>query len=232
MSENNYPPPKATKGDIAHSVVKAGLGAVPHVGSFLAEAFEQVITPPLTKRIQKWREDIGAAVTALETDFSIPLEKLQENDVFIDAVLEASQIAIRTSSQKKHEALRNIVLNAALLTSPDESLQKIFLSFIDTFTDWHLKFMEVLYAPKEYLAKHGRTLSAAMTGSISTLIYDAFPDLKGKDAFCELILSDLYSNKLIGIDKFHGNMTVDGVLTKRTTDIGDLFLNFIKEPAR
>lgn len=232
MSKNNYPSPRATKGDTAHSVIKASLGAVPCVGSLLAESFDKVITPPLTKRIQKWREDIGATVTALETTFSIPLEKLQENDVFIDAVLEASQIAIRTSSQRKHEALRNTVLNAALPTSPDESLQKVFLSFIDTFTDWHLKFMEVFYEPKDYLSRHGKILSATMTGSISTLIYDAFPDLKGKDSFCELILSDLYTNKLISIDKFHGNMSIDGVLTKRTTGIGDLFLNFIKEPVR
>lgn len=176
-------------------------------------------------------EDIGAAVTALEAQFSISPEQLQKNDTFIDTVLETTQIALRTSSEKKHDALRNAVLNSALSTSPDESLQKIFLSFVDTFTDWHLKFMDVFYEPKEYLAKHKKNLSAFSTGSISTLIYDAFPELKGKDDFCELVLSDLYSNKLIGINKFQGNMTVDGILTKRTTDIGDMFLNFIKEPA-
>lgn len=231
MSENNYPPPKATKIDTAHSIVKAGLGAVPGYGSFLAEAFDRLISPPLTKRREKWMEDMGAAVTALESQFSISPEQLQKNDIFIDTVLETTQIALRTSSEKKREALRNAVLNSALSTSPDESLQKIFLSFIDTFTDWHLKFMDVFYDPKEYLAKHGKNLSAFSTGSISTLIYDAFPELKGKDDFCELVLSDLYANKLIGINKFHGNMTVDGVLAKHTTDIGGLFLNFIREPA-
>lgn len=231
MGENNYPPPKVTKGDIVHSIVKAGLGAVPKYGSFLAEIFDRVITPPLTKRREKLIEDMGIAITTLESQFSISPEKLQENDVFIDTVLEAMQIALRTSSERKREALRNAVLNSALSTSPDESLQKIFLTFVDTFTDWHLKFMDVFYDPKEYLAKYGKNLSAFSTGSISTLIYDAFPELKGKNDFCELVLSDLYSNKLVGISKFHGNMTVDGLLEKHTTDIGGLFLNFIREPA-
>jgi hypothetical protein len=36
--------------DIAHSLVKGGLGAIPVIGSLAAEVFGLVVTPPLEKR--------------------------------------------------------------------------------------------------------------------------------------------------------------------------------------
>ena len=43
-------PNKTTKGDIAHSIAKSGIGAIPVIGSLASEIFGLIVTPPLEKR--------------------------------------------------------------------------------------------------------------------------------------------------------------------------------------
>lgn len=228
---NKHEPPKASKGDIAHSTAKAALGAVPFAGTLLVEVFEKFITAPLSKRREQWMAEIGQAVSDLESKYKIPFDQLQENDAFVDIVLEASQIALKASSERKREALKNAILNSALPSSPDDALNRMFLNFIENFTDWHLKFLDVLEDPKGYLSKNNLMLGSIMMGSLSNLIFTAFPELEGKNDFCDLILSDLHDNKLVGINSMKGMMSADGITAKRTTEIGDIFLGYIREPS-
>lgn len=59
----------------------------------------------------------------------------------VSIVLQATQIALRTHQTEKRMALRNAVMNAALPQAPEEGLQQMFLHFIDTFTEWHLRLL-------------------------------------------------------------------------------------------
>jgi hypothetical protein len=54
--------------------------------------------------------------------------------------MHASQAALRNSQKEKLTALRNAVLNAALPNPPEESIQQMFVNFIDSLTVWHRKF--------------------------------------------------------------------------------------------
>ena len=46
----------------------------------------------------------------------------------------ATQIAIRNHQRKKLEALRNAVLNSALVNASEEDIQLMFLNFIEYLT--------------------------------------------------------------------------------------------------
>ena len=52
--------------DIAYSIVKAGLGAVPVAGSFASELFTHIVMPPIEKRRVEWMHDIGERLAKLE----------------------------------------------------------------------------------------------------------------------------------------------------------------------
>ena len=120
--------------------------------------------------------------------------------------------------------------NSALPDSPEQSLQKMFLSFIDTLTVWHLKLLELFDDPPVYIERHQINMRNISMGAMSHLVENAFPDLRGKRDLYDLIWKDLYSRALVNIDGLHTMMTGTGIVAKRTTEIGTLFLNYIKSP--
>lgn len=166
----------------------------------------------------------------LEEKMGVVLDSLMEKDQFIDIAVEATQIAIKTSSQEKREALKNAILNSALPNPPEESLQKMFLSFIDTLTVWHLKLIELFDDPPEYIQKNNLQFGNISMGAMSHLVENAFPELRGRRDLYDLIWKDLYSRALVNTDGLHTMMTGGGIVAKRTTEIGKLFLEFIKNP--
>lgn len=227
---DDFKPPKAGKGDAAHAVVRAGLGAIPVAGAAATELLNAIVTPPLEKRRQQWMENVGEALREIEASKGINLEDLQNNDVFLDVVLQASQVALRSSQDEKLDALRNAVLNAALPSSPEESMQQMFLSFIDFLTVWHLKILDLLDSPEEWAQKNGMSFSDIGMGGVSTLIERGFPELRNRRHFYDQLGKDLYSRGLINGDNFHITDTGHGLMQSKTTSMGKTFLQYIKNP--
>lgn len=160
-------------------------------------------------------------------------EQLANNDVFIDVVMAASQAAIRTSQEKKREALTNAVLNAALPNPPDESRQQIFIGLVDSLTVWHLKILRFFSDPAKAFEEQAKTPPQySIGGSLSQLLTAAYPELANERELYDLIGKDLYGKGLMGIDGFHGTMTGRGAYEKRTTVLGEQFLAFISEPKK
>ncbi len=231
--ENNkkYTPPKAGSDDVAYATVKAGISMIPVAGAPASELLGLIVTPPLEKRRSEWMESIGNGLLELEQKVNIVLQELQNNDKFIDTAMDATQIAIRTSEKDKLEALKNALLNSALPNSPDESLRKMFFSFIDTFGVFHIKFLELFQNPRNWFPEHGMQYQEiVMSGALSHLIERAFPSLRNNRELYDQIWKDLYLRGLVSTEGLHTMMTASGVEAKRTTGIGDAFLDFISSP--
>ncbi len=79
--------------------IKAGLGSIPLAGALASELFGLIVTPPIEKRRADLLNDITERLLELENRKVIQLDKLSENDQFIDIVLEASTLALRTSQK-------------------------------------------------------------------------------------------------------------------------------------
>lgn len=228
--EEKYKTPKAGKGDAAHALVRAGLGAIPVAGAAATELLNAIVAPPLEKRRNKWMEQVGEGLRRLEEDKGINLEELRENDIFIDIALQATQSALRTNQKEKLEALRNTILNSASPDPPEESLQQMFINFVDTFTVWHLVLLDFLHNPEEWAKRNGQKLPDLTVGGVSTLIESAFSELKGRRDFYDQLGKDLYNRGLIHTTNFHATTSRVGLLQKKTTDMGDQFLEFIRNP--
>jgi hypothetical protein len=213
--------PKRSGGDAAHAVVKAGLSAVPVVGGSAVELFQYVIQPPLEKRREEWMAALGEKLHEIESN-GLKLEDLQNNQKFISAVMHASQVALRTHQNAKLEALRNAVLNVATGQGPDETLQHLFLEFVDSFTELHLRILKLFQAPPP-------PPGMSMGGLGSVLEYN-IPDLRGQQELYKQLWRDLYSRGLVNTDSVSGTMSAHGLASKRTTELGDAFLSFIESP--
>lgn len=227
-TEDKYKPPKSNTDDTAHLVVSSVMSLIPG----LPELFQYFVTPPLEKRRIKWMEDVGKALRDLEKDRGVKLEELQTNDIFVDTVLHATQIASRNSQEEKREALRNAVINAALPNPPDESIQLTFLNLVDAFTIWHLRILRLFQNPKGWFTENNKPApSFAISSSLSQLLTTAYPELGSQRQFYDLVISELDAKGLFSGGGTHTMMSATGAFEKRTTDLGDKFLQFITAPA-
>lgn len=222
MADDKLKVPKQSKGDVAHTLMKAGLSAIPHLGGPAVELFQNLIQPPLEKRRGEWMAQVGEKLEELETK-GLKLSELQNNEAFVSAVMHASQIALRTHQAAKQDALRNAIINVAKGQAPDEALQNVFLNLVDSFTELHLRILEVFQAPAP-------PPNMSM-GGLSSVLEHSMPELRGNRELYDQLWKDLYSRGLVNTDGLHVTMTGRGLREKRTTGIGDAFLKFIKEPA-
>jgi hypothetical protein len=137
--------------------------------------------------------------------------------------MQASQIAVGTHQQEKLEMLRNAVLNVATGQSTDDSLQTMFLNFVDVFTVWHMRVLRFAQAPPGN--------SNLMAGALARILEDAFPELRGQREFYDSVWRDLFQRGLVNTEGLHVTMTGSGLAAKRTTGHGDKFLAFVTAPS-
>jgi hypothetical protein len=151
MDENPDDLPGRTTGDYIHTTAKAALSAVPFVGGPAAELFALVLAPPLEKRRDAWLEQLYDSLKRLEKQVEgFRISDLSQNEAFISATIQATQIALRTHQQQKREALRNSVLNVFRDKSLDEEKQTFFFSLIDLFTVTHLELLRLFADPARF----------------------------------------------------------------------------------
>jgi len=222
MPTNKTETPKPSKGDTAHALIKAGISAVPMIWGPSAELFQHLVQPPLERRRVEWMEYVGDKLVELDQR-GVDIEKLSKNDEFVSAVLHASQLAVRTHRQEKREALRNAIFNIASGRVPEESVQQMFLEYIDSLTELHVQLLKMFQKPP--------ASANVMMGALSSVIETAMPNLRGKGAVYNQAWGDLVARGLADNVGLQVMMTGQGLGSKRTTALGDAFLDFISEHA-
>lgn len=221
MADEKLEVPEKSKGDAAHTITKAGLSAIPVLGGPAAELFQNVVQPPLEKRRDEWMAQVGEKLQELENN-GLNLDELQKNEQFISSVMYASQLALRTHQTEKLNALRNAVINVATGQAPEDAIQHMFLDFIDSLTELHLQILKVFQAPE--------TPNNMSMGGLSHVLEHNIPELRGRRNIYDQFWRDLYSRGLVNTDGLHVTMTGNGLVQKRTSELGDAFLNYIAEP--
>lgn len=220
MSDKGLKVPTQSKADAAHTLVKAGLSAIPIIGGPAVELFQYVIQPPLEKRRGEWMAQVGEKLHELENN-GLDLDELQNDEKFVSAVMHASQIALRTHQQAKLEALQNAIVNIANGQAPEETLQHVFLNLVDSFTELHLQILKTFQSPTP-------PPNISM-GGLSNVLEHNMPELRGRRELYDQLWKDLYSRGLVNTDSLHVTMSGHGLGQKRTTGIGDAFLGFIEQ---
>jgi hypothetical protein len=219
-----HQPPQANAGDVAHTIVKAALSVVPVVGGPVAEFFALVIAPPLQDRQRRWLEELAECVLKLETKAGLSPEQLRDNPAFVDAVLIATQSAIRTSNHEKREALRNAIVNSVLSNAPPPDVQQLYLSIVDGLSPWQLRLLYLMRDPPAWFERAGMPFPSMSMGSLDALIRRAFPD--AHDVDLGSVWRDLNARGLLDTEGLTMTMTGDGLRSRRTTALGSMIVEF------
>lgn len=219
-------------GEKAHRVARIMIGAVPILGGAGVEIFNSLIDTPMNERKVQWMNQVGNALNDLIEKGVLTEQGLKHNETFITTVAQASMLAIRSHQQEKLEALRNAVLNVAVGHDPEEDLRQLFLNFVDVCTVTHIRLLSLMNGPEEWGQKHGVEFPSGWSmGGITQAIEHAFPDLRGKEQIYKVIWGDLYQRGLINTEGLGTTMSRQGILARRTTELGAKLIDFLSEPA-
>lgn len=229
--------PEKDKRDVgirtARAATDALLSLVPGGGLLsqgVQEVFDAAIGLPLEKRREEWFRSLAIHIDGIRQRVNeLDPARLGEDPEFVSIVAETTQIAMKTHREAKREALRNVVLNAAVGIRLDDILRGSFMDYIDAFSELHLKVLRLLADPNsspEMVAQ----ASGIMAGSVYPLLKGVLPEVAQHPQLLDRVLADLGREGLIDVGSIRGMMTGGSLLTKRSTEFGDAFLQFISEP--
>jgi hypothetical protein len=180
--------------------VLPGIGTI--VGSGLAIAGTRLIDWHLKSKLEK-----RAAVALRELNDDVlqvservnkqPAELL-DNDQFTSMLLQAIPMLIRSHQEEKRETLRNVVLNSTLPGAPEDDLQYMILSVVDSLTPTHILYLKLLSDPRgTVIAKRGRLdLDDPDLGSPGGTFRALYPDLTNKQDLIQRVEQDFRDQQL------------------------------------
>jgi hypothetical protein len=220
---------KPNADDYINTGTKAGLTTIPVIGGIAAEYFSMLVPPAIQKRRDEWLTEIYYRLKALEDKFEgFKVENLAKNDLFINTLIQTTEIALKTSDKEKIECLKNAVINSSGITNIEESEQMIFLNCIARYSPLHLKLLHFLTDPQRYGNSRGITYPQWSMGGLGTVIEFTFPELKNRQDLYDQIVEQMISDGLLQKGMYlHAMMTQNGMFASRTTELGKRFLNFI-----
>ncbi|WP_299959954.1 hypothetical protein [uncultured Modestobacter sp.] len=227
------PPEKSTGRELLEKTVEGTAGMVPFAGGPLGVALALAMGWSYNKRMQQWLDDVAVAITELQeaTEDWPSFEELAQDDVFVDAVLRASQAAQATHQAEKLDALRNGVLNSPGRDAPDVEEQARFFRLVDQFTASHLRLLVFLHDPKAAFTRAGLEMPNVGPFYSRARFIARHPDFAEKPiAWVQLLAGDLAAASLTAHGELHTNVTGDSLWLSATSPLGDRFLNFISAP--
>ncbi len=226
------PPDKSTAREIVEGAVEAAVGLVPIAGGPLGVALQMAMGWAYNKRLQAWLQEVAEAITELQDTVEDwpPFDELAQDDVFVDAVINASRAAQATHHCEKLRALRNGVLNSLGTDAPDVDEQARFFRLIEEFTPAHLRLLAFLDDPGITFDAAGIPRPSIYMGSRASLL-PHLPDFSGRpDGWIDLLSRDLSEAALTN----HGGLNVltsgDAIWQRGTTALGRRFLVFVTTP--
>ncbi len=223
------PPPSTTAGDVAEGLARAVLSIVPIVGGPTAELFGLVIDPVLHRRSKAWLGRLAEVVDDLQAH-GVDVRTLEDNELLVTVILNATQAAARTHEQEKLEVLRNAITNSALGVAPEEHVQLMFVRFIDEFTTLHLHLLAYLRDPPGWFDAHSLARpTPGLSGSRSQILEAGLPELSGRKDLYMQAVNELAARGLAQA-ALGGLVTAHGAWDALTTPFGNQFLDFISRP--
>jgi len=208
--------------DVPRAVVAAAASAVPIVGGPLGVVLQEVWAPRWQRNTVEFVEELADDVEVLAMEAEELRLKLED-----EGVAEVFYRAGRTAQISSHAATRRrcraAVLNAA--RQPENaSLNLRFVRMIDELTPAHFTLLKFLQDPAADEA-FSAALQKIMGGSIVGPTAEA---VGYSEEHIQLMNGDL---SRLGLGQFPGGMiTGNGMLSKRTTDLGDKLLAFVEHP--
>ncbi|AWC25339.1 hypothetical protein CO731_04834 [Aminobacter sp. MSH1] len=208
-----------------YDAIEGTLGSVPIVGAGLQKLVQSLGYDPYRKREQEFVERLGRIVAQLQQRDQLDVEALRDNPYF-EGLINDIRDKFRTArSEAKKDLLVNAAANTIAGITVDDALAGRLLSLLEQFSPGHVLVLKFLHDPtaNPYARKKAETLSM---GALSHMVEAAFPNGEMAGNTISVIYADLEREKLVE-GGLHVMMSGSGLMSKRTTVVGDAFLRFV-----
>jgi hypothetical protein len=220
--------------ELVRAITETALGPVGPLGGYVLSRF---LPDRFRSAVVEVVSDLCDRVLDLETAGRVNQERLAENEHFQAAVFRLIPAAMGTVSNEKRRALRNVAVNAALETFPNDDLFEMFMRYVEDFTPLHIRLLKFA----ENLSNLDMTVHDSGSSQVfdvtvrarQTAIEDEYPELKGLEAIYEQAWSELVERGLVKDDHDGSVFSHEvglGVEVEFTTSLGHQFLDFISDP--
>lgn len=199
--------------DAIVGTAKGVISTIPGASILVAIA-DEIQNGILQERFTKWKDAVDQKLNEID---NLNIAELSKNEVFATVLLLSAQLALKTNSAKKIY-LANAVKNSAIKDYSEEQVI-IMLNCIEKYTVEHIRLLRFLQDPSDY-----NPSDSIMMGSPMRIFDDYYPNrIKDYDS---IIMRDLFFDGLTNTESLNGMMTLQGCLAKRTTPLGDEFIDF------
>lgn len=215
--------PRPNVRDRARTVGEAAIAAVPVAGGPLVVLLEGLVRPSYDKRLDEWLEHLAEVVRELESR-ALGASKISEADeVFVSAVVKATQVALGTHVKEKLTLLRRALVHLGSEFDGDDFLAIRYLGFIDELAPEHVQVLSYAVAPMDWHQNWGENDSATPRALLGRA------HLSVRRELLDLLLADLAARYLIRPDEI--SLTARGSVAVRpfATSLGRGFIEFIQE---
>lgn len=203
--------------DVLEVAGKTVLSAIPVGGALATAVYDVVKGNILQKRQDKWKETIENKLSKLETT----LEDIGKNEVFATMLIKTTELAMKTAKEEKLEYLANALVYS-VNHSIDEDKLIIFMSYVEKYSVAHIKILNFFNNPEKFDSVN---VNSYVMGSPSQPLSRVYPEISPLKDKC---INDLYNDGLMTTQSINVTMTAQGMIAKRTTELGDEFLKFLK----
>lgn len=222
--------PEPDARDKFHSLVTKVVSPIPYASDLISA----IVKRPFEKRLKAWHEALANDLVALEKKVEgFSIENLSQNEPFISSVFQLTQIAIRTHQLEKLKVLRNAVLNSALPTAPDDTLQMVFNSLLDALTPYHIKIL-MLFEQSQDIPEidldDSQWVMNIQVQKLGRIIEQTYPEMQGQFALYMKIIKDLRSYDLISTKFPASGMSTKLEYSPKPTKLAQDLLKYIKSP--
>lgn len=221
------------KSDWAAIAARAGLGAVPLAGSFLAEIAKALIPNQRIDRIAKYVTELNDQLEKIPEEV---IERLRNNEQFIDLVEESFIRVARANSEERRKYILNIVQNGISDDDTRINNAKYLLGLLSEINDneviWLRYFHERTMNDKyQFQALHGNILAPVQVvlGSSKEerqqgAIQDSYKEHLER---LGLIKHNIKMNKDLGVPEYNKFTNKPEISYSQTTTLGDMLLENI-----
>ena len=198
---------------------------MPVIGGPLAVVIEDAWQPRWLRQGREFVEQLAHDVEVMGADLYASVDELREA-LALPEVSEvfhrAGQIASISSQTATRRRCRAAVLNT--VRQPQNAAYNLrFVRLIDELAPAHFTLLALLEDPSghaDFASKVENTMGSMFGPTAEVLGYD--------DGFVQMLSADLSRRGLGEIPS--GMMSAQGLLSKRTTDLGDRLLEFVRLP--
>jgi hypothetical protein len=199
------------------------LTSIPGLSVLATELFSLAIMPPVEKRRIEFLNRIAEDLQDLKYNF----QNLSQNEIFVTALLQGIQIAIRNHQQQKLDALRNAIINTAKPLFADDNFTLMFLNWIDIFTPWHLRLLEEINKGDIIFGTLENPRQEIINDSLLEQITSGFPESEFDPDLVRQALEDLRSRGLVKVDLVSQTQYGEFPSKVRLVVLGKKFLEFV-----